>query len=533
MAITINTAPSLINAAWHPIIYEVTSDRYASTAVAVTGVSSGTGAKARYAVASHSYLVGDVITGSGFTGAGTAYNVRQTVTVINAAWFETDLDFATGGTGAGTITRTNDNFQIKCETAVFDSAKKTISNSGNNGGYQSVTTSTAHGYVVGDIVYVEGTTSGSFDGVHQVRSITSTTVFVLETAYSGVASLVGSVRVGSIKGTKAQTAITVSGVTLFRVNPNGHLQSVLSSDIIDNAPTNIQTPQTNSIKLFAIRFTERFDGADGLQKSGDYKLSTRSTGIRAVLQRSEGIVIATNYDLNTPGNKFLTDMPNNSRIRPGEELQLSFIYSGSTQLRTEIIKYNLAGVALSPAYTSLVSIVDYKGIVQLNSNHFDNTVSKFDIMVVDNVPNGISESRTFIVDRNNYQNPIRIYFENYKGGFDGYTFTGRYTESNAVNRTLYKKSLPLAYSIKDRGNRNIAVRSERTYEVFSQFITKEEATWLQQLFDSPNVFIKQIGDTSFTPIIVLTDESGIYDSDGLTQVKLVFQYATNTLTLGN
>lgn len=530
MAITINTFPALINAAWHPIIYEVSSDRYDSNPVSVTGVTAGTGSFARYAVASHTYKVGDVVTGSGFTGAQAGYlNDRQTVTAVSALYFETDLYFPFTAT-TGTMTRTNDNFQIKCETVIFDSIKKTISNSGNNGGFQSVTTSTNHGYAVGDIVYCEGTTSGFFDGVYVVKSITNSTTFVLELAFAGT-SLVGSVRLGRVIGTKRQSAITLSGSTQFRVNPNGHLQSVLEPYIVDNAGSSLETSSNNAIKLFSIKFTEEFDDKDGLMKEVDYKLSSRSTGVRAVLQRENGVNINTVYVDTTI--KFLTKAPNNKKIRIGEEEQLSFLYTGTDQLRAGITKYNLAGVVQPEIYTTLKTINDYRAVLPINSHHFDNTVSKFDIWLVDNVPNGRSELKTFIVDYNNYQNPIRIYFENTLGGFDAYTFTARYSELNKTKRTEFKKSTPIAYSLKDRGIQNIAIQGEKTYEVYSEYLNKEYSRWLEELIITSNAYIKQIGDTVFTPIVILTDSNIIYDSNGLSQIKLVYQKATNILTIGN
>lgn len=531
MAITINTAPVLLNAAYHPIIFEVSSDRYASDVYSITSVSSGTGAFARYAVASHTYKVGDIVTGSAFTSTSAAYNVRQTVTVISGSYFETDLAFVTGGTGAGTMTRTNDNFQMKCETLAFDLDKKTITNCGNNGGFAQFTTSATHFFSVGSVVYIQDTASGNYDGIATVTAVTSNT-FITDQAYIATTS-VGGVRDSRVVGSKFQSVVTISGTPQFRMNCAGHLESIMSLDLFDSEPTNIQTPLPNSLKLFAIRFTESYDDVDGLYTESDLKYSSVATATRAVLQRVDGVNINSAYVINPPTSfKFLTEAPNNKLIRVGEEEQLHFLYSGTTQLRAGITKYNLAGVAQAEVYTTLTTISDYKGVLPINSNHFDNTVSKFDIWLVDSVPNAYSELRTFIVDKRNYQNPVRIYFES-NLGLDAFTFNGAYKENLTTNKTTYQKSLPLTYSLKDRSLTDIYVSAEKTHEAYSDFLPKATAQWLERLLGSSNLYIKQIGDTYFTPISLLPGSSVIYDSRGLVQIKIDYAKSVNNLTIGN
>lgn len=532
MAITITTSPSLLNASGHPIIFEATSNRDSADAVSVTSVSSGTGAFARYAVASHTYLVGDIITGSGFTGINTAYNVRQTVTVISGTYFETDLAFVATATGAGTMTRSNDNFQLKCETIVFDQTKVNIVTIGNNGGFAQVTTSANHNLEIGSLLLIQS--NGTYDAIHVVTSKTATT-FITSTAYTSATGAVGAVRGGRIVGTKRLLSILISSVVSYRLNCAGHLHSVLAKYLVDSQPTNIDTTINDSIKYFGIRFTEEFDDVDGILKEGDTKLSTgANTATRAILDRSEGININTYYVINPPtSTAFLTNAPLIKKIRPGEEEQLSFLYSGATQLRAGITKYNLAGVAQTEVYTALKTIVDNRGVLPINSNHFDNTISKFDVWLVDSVPNGYSEVRTFIVDKKNYQNPVRVYFENNKGGFDAYTFTGKYTTSANIERTSFEKSHELVYSVSDRGETQIATMSDTIYEVYSELLTKAEALWLKQLLGSTNVYIKNIGDSYFTPIVVLSDSALLYDSGQPSQIKLTYKLSSENATLIN
>ncbi len=93
-----------------PINLEVTSDQFGSQSFAVTAVANN-GGKCEYTVGTHQVISGGVITGSAFSEA--TYNSRQNVTAVTATTVRTDLDFVSDVTG--TITRTNDEFQIRAE----------------------------------------------------------------------------------------------------------------------------------------------------------------------------------------------------------------------------------------------------------------------------------------------------------------------------------------------------------------------------------------------------------------------------------
>ena len=60
-------------------------------------------------MASHTFLVGDTLTGSGFSVS--AYNVKQVVTVVNASWVETNVDYSANATG--TLTGLTQTFRLK------------------------------------------------------------------------------------------------------------------------------------------------------------------------------------------------------------------------------------------------------------------------------------------------------------------------------------------------------------------------------------------------------------------------------------
>ncbi len=531
MSVTVNTSPALLCAAWRPIIFETSSDRYASTAKAVSAVSSGTGAYARYAITSNVFKVGDVIVGSGFTSVSAAYNVTQTVTVVNASWVETDLLFVASGTGSGTITRANENFQMKCQTYVFDQTAKSIPVTADPQQVDLGTwfTLTDHGYSIGDIILITGTTS--YNGAYIIRSLDfSSSIFTLDAPYT--TNQTATVRRGTLIGTKRQAAITVSSNIRFRFNPSGHLQTALSQDLIDSAPSILQTPCVNSIKNYAIKFTEEFDDADGLLQTHDMILSSNRVAVRAAWQHGETQSLA-DYTLGSSTQKFLTKAPLIKYIRVGEEEQLSFLTSTVPNWRVTVQKYDLGGNALSLVNMTLYDILDYRAIVPINSNMFDATISKFEVWITNSSGTQQSEKRTFIVDKNKYQNAIRFHFENSLGGFDAYTCTGDFTISNKTDKTTFRKILSPSFATRDRGTTDFGVNSDVPKEIFSSLLSNAEAIWLQELLYSPCVFIKNIGETVFTPVNIYSNTQMVYDSKVPTQIKVAYTHSNAPIALNN
>lgn len=70
---------------------------YASYTKSVTGVTSGTNGKARFAATAHGYTAGKLVLHSGFTE--TDYNVFARVTAVDTDWYETNLDYVADDSG--------------------------------------------------------------------------------------------------------------------------------------------------------------------------------------------------------------------------------------------------------------------------------------------------------------------------------------------------------------------------------------------------------------------------------------------------
>jgi|694.fasta_scaffold126107_2 hypothetical protein len=91
---------------------------------------------------------------------------------------------------------------------------------------------------------------------------------------------------------------------------------------------------------------------------------------------------------------------------------------------------------------------------------------------------------------------VRVLWLNRQGGFDYFTFTRDVKKSVSITRSEYQKILDWDYSVGDRGKTVFATKAEDNYTIQSNWITDNEAKWLEELMTSPEVYI--IGNDSET-----------------------------------
>jgi len=529
MALTLVSAPTAQIAAWRPMVHKVSSDRYANDAFSITSVSSGTGAKARYACVGHTLAVGDVVTGSAFTGASVAYNVKQTVTVINASWFETDQAFVASGTGAGTITRTNNNFEVRGDIYVFDGENQSYTSIAQNGALIRIYYGAAHGYSIGDYIFLPDT-SQHYGWYKIVNTPSSSAAEVVATF---VATETGYTKKATFLGSKRMSAIIESGSYRFKFEVGGYLKSVLTTQFYTGNPSTIQTPNNDCLKYYGVLFTEEFDDADGVLTEGDNKFSLALPSLRASWQHDESQNM-TAYFTGSSSSKFLTRAPKTKSIRPGEEEQLSILVpSGVSAVKAAYQAYDATGATLSVNYLSTATVELNRIVVPINSTMFNSSTIKFDVWIVNGSNTQISEKRTFIVDNKQYQNAKRFHFENSLGGVDSYTFTGDYIEDVDVQRTEFKKQVELGWATTDRGMTTLGTFRADAKTVFSEFLNKADATWLIELLESPWIVYRDLNQSSFTPVVQAAGQYTPYNSAQLTQLKFTYSLSNSFKGLHN
>ena len=177
-----------------------------------------------------------------------------------------------------------------------------------------------------------------------------------------------------------------------------------------------------------------------------------------------------------------------------------------------------------------VYIFDYKAIIRIHNALVSGT-SRLDVRLKDFSGNVISETVTYIVERNCNINARRVKFENYLGGFDSFIFTDGLSQLNNSKRNTFQKDLGLSFSLQDRGYSSLAVKADTDYVVKSRILTTDEGIWLQELLNSPNVYVET--EAGFLPIIILNSSDTVYDSGIPVQIVLKYRLANSPITLTN
>ena len=114
----------------------------------------------------------------------------------------------------------------------------------------------------------------------------------------------------------------------------------------------------------------------------------------------------------------------------------------------------------------------------------------------------VSESLRFNIDRTcSKYDPITLTWLNRWGGFDTFTFTGKSVRTVPVKKTLYDKVYGKFFNPLwgwgsggsgeggTRGRTTLSVKASDKTKLSTGWISDEEATWLEELFTSPQVFI--------------------------------------------
>lgn len=512
MAVTLFNQPDDISAAYRPIIWDVQTDRLIVEVTTVTASELVAGGTRHFVPpASSNLLVDDTVLGSGFSD--NSYNARSNVIGSFPNAVDTDLPFP-GATDAGALIRVNDNFQIKGEVHIFDKSKINIVGVTDlGGGKVSVETSVDHGYKINEFVEITETTD--YNAIILIDSIIDTTHFEITDTFTNTQT--GKVRGATLTGSKRQQLIKVGTDEIFRFDFSNFLQSALTDDLEALGQLQIISPTPNSIIEYIVQFIEEFDDKDGLLKQASTIFTSIKRAVNVTLQHKEtqNLNVFTQDNLN---KRFFTNAPDKV-IAPSEEEQLSFL-TNLSQANYRIVTFDAQNNVLTTLEKTTQDIENNRGIIPvipptpLVYNHFT-------ITLLTSGSGSLSETRKFILDQKCFADPKRFWWLNKLGGFDAFTFTGDIQESLRLRQTSYERDLGFTFNVEDRGETVLGVKANNEFEAFSDFMTRDEADWLQELYTSPIVFVQE--GTDFIPIKVTSTRQRIFDSEDLIQFRIKYK----------
>lgn len=124
--------------------------------------------------------------------------------------------------------------------------------------------------------------------------------------------------------------------------------------------------------------------------------------------------------------------------------------------------------------------------------------------------------------------PIEVSWLNSFGFRDYFVFQKRKNRNISVQRNTYQKvnsswnSDIFQVEQYNRGESVYSQTIEDNYELNTRYLTDSEAEWLKNLYISPDVRIRFVGDTQWTPVVLLSDrwDERTYRKDRLFQYTL-------------
>lgn len=507
MSIVLSTAPDEITSGYNAIDFGVTSSRNSRKQLTVTGVTDN-GGFCRFATSSDptaapALQVGDIVLGSGFTA--TLYNALMTVTAVDAAYFETDLGFVTNDTGV--ITRRNDNFKIKA-TVYRKSTVWTTGTRTDSGGFYAFDSAiiTEDTVSVGDYLFYR-TSATAF---HRITSVVGNVAVTATPALSSTPTTV-QLCVASAAGVMYAQPDEISAASVVKFDIKNLINVYFTPTIYTFGSTNIQSATDQpELQVYAIIFEEIYEDKDGLYNipaSGSL-ITGAYDALNAVNQVYEDQDL-DDFILDTsPLGDFLTDIPAMTTMHIDEEKQISFIS------KTEIVQLayrttTFAGVtsawaSLADVTTNPVSFRYYRATAILSKLNVISSNTKILEVKIQNAANAdLSNTLTFFIDQKKYETNRVLLFRNRRGGMDSYNYS-------VINETVL--DLEKEYSRNGGAKSTAMVRGMLSLELESRFDNKATFEWLEQLYESRDVYMLDSRYSSGYVRVNITDSSHIVNS---------------------
>ncbi len=242
------------------------------------------------------------------------------------------------------------------------------------------------------------------------------------------------------------------------------------------------------------------------------------------------VFTGSEYNINSPGNDISYGGPRTSSAQLWSTV--ATVQTSSNNIGSQTSGSLLINMGIGPA--NLTAIGNFSFDIQ-NWDYYDV------ILRPQSGSSKINTNASWDKFRINKQDPscgydgIRFAWINNYGVWDWFNFPLQLTKTTALQRGQYTAnfvqyntpSTTVAYNKKRRGLNYYDININEVYTANSDWLTQEEADWLETLFYSPNVFIQDSNE--MLPVVIL-DSS--FESKTNPRTQKNFQY-TVTYALAN
>lgn len=268
--------------------------------------------------------------------------------------------------------------------------------------------------------------------------------------------------------------------------------------------------QGNALPFYCV-FTEYYNNSIGILNP--YASITSSTYKANAINLKYYDSNFDNYILGNNNKSFLTNAPNNLKIRAIDKPQLFFITNESEVV--VVMEQILMGESSNTIYAKTLTN-GFGGFLLevLNPN-----AKYIDVWVETTGEERISEIRRYVI--HNSCKATRIEWLNDLGGLDAYNFIGEEIIQQDVERTEISKYLPSDYTPDFHQTINQQAITKERVQVNSDFVSPQAAAWLSEINRSKMVWLNDNGIRK--AIRVVGTSTLVKDKNNLVQFNLEFE----------
>ena len=244
--------------------------------------------------------------------------------------------------------------------------------------------------------------------------------------------------------------------------------------------------------------------------------------------------------------RFLTNSPKVISIGKNEGYQLNVMIEEDAAIgyALSVITYSSSGGVIQDVQLPLTITLDTVislpvGTRQLIELPFSVSsilfASSYEVAIVDTL-NGdakITETITFNIRSKCSGSETRFVWLNPRGSYDSYTFRSPRKLNSSVSKDSFNPTRSYPVSIGNREEAVINVRASDSITTRTDKITSTDAEWIQELLESPQVFIElSTLNTGYVPVTLINKTRSICDSyNGLFNVSLRYKFAFEKIGL--
>lgn len=229
--------------------------------------------------------------------------------------------------------------------------------------------------------------------------------------------------------------------------------------------------------------------------------------------------------------KFMTHLPNNQKVKPGQIQKLWFLAPGTESIEShwhclvkfyhcEIDHYQIDGDVtlygiqktdlsttglcefnVEPAFMGIPEAITYEAITE------------FTFWLTDDLDADISERRRWIVDNDYHEESLEFLYLNSLSGIDPLWLTGSRVEGLKTESEAIYKPVPVGSGMKASSLKTVSSLGQRSWDMNTGHKTRQQMLALRDFLESRECWLIDPDDsTRLIPVNVVAGDFNLYDS---------------------